>query len=97
MGFEPDRIISVSWEGVEDKPYPAKIRIVSRDFKGALSQVTALLTSDDVNIHSGSFQSNVDGNAVMEFTVEVKDLQQLYGVLDKIRLVEAVTEALRVS
>jgi GTP diphosphokinase / guanosine-3',5'-bis(diphosphate) 3'-diphosphatase len=50
-----------------------------------------------VNIHSGSFQSNMDGNAVMEFTVEVKDLQQLYGVLDKIRGVESVTEAVRVS
>ncbi|MDO9082174.1 MAG: bifunctional (p)ppGpp synthetase/guanosine-3',5'-bis(diphosphate) 3'-pyrophosphohydrolase [Humidesulfovibrio sp.] len=96
-GFEPDRVISVSWEGVEDKPYPAKIRIVCRDFKGALTQVTALLTSDDVNIHSGSFQSNVDGNAVMEFTVEVKDLQQLYGVLAKVRDVESVTEAVRVS
>ncbi|MBU1229586.1 MAG: bifunctional (p)ppGpp synthetase/guanosine-3',5'-bis(diphosphate) 3'-pyrophosphohydrolase [Proteobacteria bacterium] len=96
-GFEPDRVISVSWDGVEDKPYPAKIRIVCRDFKGALSQVTALLTSDDVNIHSGSFQSNMDGNAVMEFTVEVKDLQQLYGVLAKIRDVESVTEAVRVS
>jgi len=95
--FETDRIISVSWEGVEDKPYPSKIRIVCRDFKGALTQVTSILTSEDVNILSGSFQSNVDGNAVMEFTVEVKDLQQLYGVLDKIRLVESVTEAVRVS
>jgi GTP pyrophosphokinase len=96
-GFETDRVISVSWEGVEDKPYPAKMRIVCRNFKGALTQVTAILTSDDVNIHSGSFQSNMDGNAVMEFTVEVKDLAQLYGVLDKIRLVESVTEAVRVS
>ncbi|PKN09258.1 MAG: GTP pyrophosphokinase [Deltaproteobacteria bacterium HGW-Deltaproteobacteria-8] len=95
--LEGERMVSVSWDGVEDKPYPAKIRIVSRNFKGALSQVTSLLTSDDVNIHSGSFQSNVDGNAVMEFTVEVTNLTQLYGVLDKIRLVESVTEALRVS
>ncbi|MDR3641583.1 MAG: bifunctional (p)ppGpp synthetase/guanosine-3',5'-bis(diphosphate) 3'-pyrophosphohydrolase [Humidesulfovibrio sp.] len=95
--LEPERLVSVSWDGVEDKPYPAKIRIVCRNFKGALSQVTALLTSDDVNIYAGSFQSNVDGNAVMEFTVEVTNLTQLYGVLDKIRNVESVTEAVRVS
>jgi GTP diphosphokinase / guanosine-3',5'-bis(diphosphate) 3'-diphosphatase len=95
--LESERLVSVSWDGVEDKPYPAKIRIVCRNFKGALSQVTALLTSDDVNIFSGSFQSNVDGNAVMEFTVEVTNLTQLYGVLDKIRNVESVTEAVRVS
>ena len=63
----------------------------------ALSQVTSLLTSDDVNIHSGAFQSNVDGNAVMEFTVEVTNLTQLYGVLDKIRNIDSVTEAVRVS
>jgi len=95
--LEPERLVSVAWDGVEDKPYPAKIRVVSRNFKGALSQVTALLTSDDVNIDSGTFQSNVDGNAVMEFTVEVTNLTQLYGVLDKIRNVESVTEAVRVS
>jgi GTP pyrophosphokinase len=96
-GFESERLVSVSWDGVENKPYPAKMRIVCRNFKGALTQVTALLTSDDVNIDSGSFQSNVDGNAVMEFTVEVKNLTQLYGVLDKIRDIESVTEAVRVS
>jgi len=95
--LESERMVSVSWDGVEDKPYPAKIRIVCRNFKGALAQVTALLTSDDVNIDSGSFHSNVDGNAVMEFTVEVTNLTQLYGVLDKIRHVESVTEAVRVS
>jgi len=95
--LEPERMVSVAWDGVEDKPYPAKIRIVCRNFKGALSQVTSLLTIDDVNIDSGSFQSNVDGNAVMEFTVEVTNLTQLYGVLDKIRHVESVTEAVRVS
>ncbi len=96
-GFEPERLVSVSWDGVEDKPYPAKIRIVCRNFKGALAQVTALLTSDNVNIDSGTFQSNVDGNAVMEFTVEVTNLKQLYDVLGKIRHVESVTEAVRVS
>jgi GTP pyrophosphokinase len=95
--LESERLISVAWDGVEDKPYPAKIRITCRNFKGALAQVTALLTHDDVNIDSGSFQSNVDGNAVMEFTVEVTNLTQLYGVLDKIRNVESVTEAIRVS
>jgi GTP pyrophosphokinase len=95
--LEAERMVSVSWDGVEDKPYPAKIRIVSHNFKGALTQVTALLTSDDVNIDSGAFHSNVDGKAVMEFTVEVTNLTQLYGVLDKIRNVEAVMEAVRVS
>jgi GTP pyrophosphokinase len=95
--LESERLVTVSWDGVEDKPYPAKIRIVCRNFKGALSQVTALLTHDDVNIDSGAFHSNVDGNAVMEFTVEVTNLTQLYGVLEKIRHVDAVTEAVRVS
>ncbi len=95
--LEPERLLTVSWDGVEDKPYPAKIRITCRNFKGALAQVTALLTSDDVNIDSGTFHSNVDGNAVMEFTVEVKNLNQLYSVLAKIREVPSVNEAVRVS
>jgi GTP pyrophosphokinase len=39
----------------------------------------------------------VDGTSVLEFTVEVKDLDQLYAALAKVKALKAVKEALRVS
>ncbi len=56
-----------------------------------------MLAEMDVNIDSGTFESKVDGTSTLEFTVEVKDLDQLYSTLAKIKALKAVQEALRVS
>ena len=95
--FEPERLVSVTWEGVEEKPYPAKIRIKCKNQMGVLGEICTLLANQDVNIDSGSFQSSVDGSSVLEFTVEVRDLNQLYAALAKVKGHKAVTESLRVS
>jgi GTP pyrophosphokinase len=95
--FEDERLIGVNWEGVEEKPYPAKIRIKCLNKTGMLGKICTLLAEQNVNIDSGSFESKVDGTSVLEFTVEVKDLDQLYSALSKVKALKAVKEALRVS
>jgi len=95
--FEDERLLSVSWEGVEEKPYPAKIRIKCRNETGMLGKICTMLAELNVNIDSGNFDSKVDGTSVLEFTVEVKDLDQLYSALAKVKALKAVQEALRVS
>ena len=95
--FEDERLISVSWEGVEDKPYPTKIRIKCLNKPGMLGKICSMLADLKVNIDSGSFESKVDGTSVLEFTVEVTDLDQLYSALSKVKALKAVKEALRVS
>jgi GTP pyrophosphokinase len=95
--FEDERLISVNWEGVEDKPYPARIRIKCLNKTGMLGKICTMLAEQDVNIDSGNFESKVDGTSVLEFTVEVKDLDQLYRALSKVKALKAVQEALRVS
>jgi GTP pyrophosphokinase len=95
--FEPERLLTVSWDGVEDKPYPAKIKIKCLNKRGMLGKICSMLADLDVNIDSGSFESTVDGTSILEFTVEVTDLDQLYSALAKVKALKAVKEALRVS
>ena len=95
--FEAERILSVTWDGSKDQPYPAKIRIRCRNVTGLLGRICAMLGEADVNIDSGSFQSNVDGFSVIELTVQVRDLNQLYAALAKVKHIPDVTEAVRVS
>ncbi len=95
--FEPERLLQVSWEGEEDKSYPAKIKIKCHNRLGMLGKICSLLAEAGVNIDSGSFTSQVDGTSLLEFTVEVKDLNQLYSALAKVKNLNAVIEALRVS
>ncbi|QGY41505.1 RelA/SpoT family protein [Pseudodesulfovibrio cashew] len=95
--FEDERLIQVSWEGAEEKPYPAKIRIKCLNEPGMLGKISTMLFEAGVNIDSGHFESMVDGSSELEFTVEVKDLNQLYAALAKVKALKAVKEALRVS
>ena len=95
--FEDERLIQVSWEGVEEKPYPAKIKIKCLNKPGMLGKICDMLAELDVNIDSGSFESKVDGTSILDFTVEVTDLNQLYSALAKVKALKAVQEALRVS
>ena len=95
--FEDERLIQVSWEGTEEKPYPSKIKIKCLNKPGMLGKICTMLAELDVNIDSGSFESKVDGTSVLDFTVEVKSLDQLYAALAKVKALKAVQEALRVS
>ncbi|NDV18747.1 RelA/SpoT family protein [Pseudodesulfovibrio sp. JC047] len=95
--FEDERLIQVTWEGVEEKPYPAKIKVKCLNKPGMLGKICSILAEMEVNIDSGSFESNVDGTSKLHFTVEVKDLNQLYSALAHVKKLKAVQEALRVS
>ncbi|WP_022661043.1 RelA/SpoT family protein [Paucidesulfovibrio longus] len=95
--FEPERLLTVTWEGQEDHPYPARIRIRCTNQKGMLARITKIFFDEDINIDSGTFESNVDGNSVLEMTVEVRSLDQLYGALSKVKSAGSVKEALRIS
>ncbi|WP_449242265.1 RelA/SpoT family protein, partial [Desulfovibrio sp.] len=97
-GFEPERLLTVSWDGKqEDTPYPARVRIKCSNRKGVLGQVATMLSDDDINIDSGTFESSVDGTSVLEFTVEVTSLNQLYHALARLKNLDVVNEAVRVS
>ena len=95
--YEDERMLGVTWDGVEEKPYPAKIKIKCLNKPGMLGKIATMLAELNVNIDSGSFEAKVDGTSNLEFTVEVKDLDQLYSALSKVKALKAVQEALRVS
>lgn len=93
--LEPERLLQVSWEGQEDKPYPAKIAILARNKKGVLAKISAILSDDGVNIDSGTFNSSVDGRTEIVFTVEVKDSGHLYRTIEHLQKLPEVIEVKR--
>ncbi|WP_432737586.1 RelA/SpoT family protein [Maridesulfovibrio sp. FT414] len=96
--LEAERLLNVSWVGgQEESSHPAQIRIRCRNRKGMLAEICTILTNMDVNIDSGNFKSDVDGSSVLEFTVEVTDLGHLHRSLNKLKTIEGVLEATRLS
>jgi GTP diphosphokinase / guanosine-3',5'-bis(diphosphate) 3'-diphosphatase len=97
QNMEPERLLSVSWEGEQDKLLPAKILIKARNEPGVLAEISALLAQEQVNIDSGSFHSTVDGLTELVFTVEVRDAALLYRTLEKLSSLKPVIEASRTT
>ncbi len=97
QGLEAERLIPVFWDGIEDKPYPARIRIISKNVVGGLARVSTLLANENVNIDSGTFHSSVDGNSAIELTLEVRDVDHLYHTIDKLRALPGMLEVVRFS
>jgi GTP pyrophosphokinase len=97
QSLEAERLISVFWDGTEDKPYPARIKMIAKNIMGMMAKVSDLLMQEKVNLDAGMFHSMVDGMSEMEFTVEVRDIAHLYRTIDKLRALEGMVEVSRLS
>ncbi|MDR2050175.1 MAG: bifunctional (p)ppGpp synthetase/guanosine-3',5'-bis(diphosphate) 3'-pyrophosphohydrolase [Deltaproteobacteria bacterium] len=95
LAAEPERLISVNWDGSTEHPFPTRIHISSRNVKGVLHEVSGILLKEDINIGSGNIRSSLDGRSEIDLLVEVRDTVQLYQVMAKLRALPAVYEVIR--
>ena len=98
--MEPERLISVHWEGEEGqqgKPFEGGIFVLAKNQRGALASIATVLAGAEVNIQSATIKALVDGRSTMHFVVEVKNADQLYEVIERIGKLPAVVEAVRDS
>lgn len=95
--MEPERLISVHWEGTEaeEKPYEAGIFVIARNVRGVLASVAAVLAENDVNINGLNMDNKVDGRAQLRFMVEVKSASQLYRLIESIQGLPEILEVVR--
>jgi len=96
-GFEPERLLRVTWEGEEERPYPARIRILAKNIKGVLGRISVMLAAEGVNIDSGAIHSSVDGTTEILFTVEVTDTSHLYRTIERVSTLDEVIEVKRLA
>ncbi|MDR2695322.1 MAG: bifunctional (p)ppGpp synthetase/guanosine-3',5'-bis(diphosphate) 3'-pyrophosphohydrolase [Deltaproteobacteria bacterium] len=93
--MEPERLISVNWDGEVDKPFPARIHMLVRNERGVLAAVAQIFAKHDVNIDAFTAHSQVDGRSQMDCTVEVRNAVQLYQLIDELRKLPAIFEVVR--
>ncbi|MDR2056634.1 MAG: bifunctional (p)ppGpp synthetase/guanosine-3',5'-bis(diphosphate) 3'-pyrophosphohydrolase [Desulfovibrio sp.] len=93
--MEPERLISVHWSGVAEKPYEAGIFVLAKNEHGVLANVTRIFAQNMVNISALELDQLVDGRARLRFMVEVRDAAQLYQLIEAIRALPAILEVVR--
>ncbi len=95
--MEPERLISVHWEGEEqvEKPYLAGIFIITENKTGALAAVATVLSDNGINITSVKVDALVDGRSTMHMLVEIRNADELYASIEALRKLPIVLEAVR--
>ena len=97
---EQQRLIEVEWESDESDSgeFKVDIRVVALDRKGLFRDISAIFSNEEVDITTVRTHSNPKKQqAVMRFTVEISDIAQLKGLLEKLNQSPDVIKAMRAT
>ncbi|MCG6939509.1 MAG: bifunctional (p)ppGpp synthetase/guanosine-3',5'-bis(diphosphate) 3'-pyrophosphohydrolase [Gammaproteobacteria bacterium] len=92
------RLIEVEWGETDTQIYPVTILIQANDRHGLLSDITRTLSDEKVNVTAVNTMSNKSQQtARMAVSLEIRDLQQLTRIMDKISQLRNVLDVSRGS
>ncbi len=97
VNMEPERLITVHWDGEETKPFHSRIRITARTEKGLLAKITLIFAQDGVNISELRSHDTVDNKSEIEAVIDVCNVEQLYQLIDSVNKLPAVIEVTRTT
>ena len=92
---EEGRIIDVYWDEEKQSSYKVEINIYANDRQGLLSDVINLISTLDVNLNEIKAKSNKEKIAIIEMTIEVKNLEDLNTAIRKFGKVDSVYDVKR--
>ena len=92
---EEGRIIDVYWDEEKQSSYKVEINIYANDRQGLLSDVINLISTLDVNLNEIKAKSNKEKIAIIEMTIEVKNLEDLNTAMRKFGKVDSVYDVRR--
>ncbi|OHE59395.1 MAG: hypothetical protein A2Z47_05250 [Thermodesulfovibrio sp. RBG_19FT_COMBO_42_12] len=90
LAVDNARLVDVEWKTEGDATSPVRLLIETVDRPGILANLSALISTVNVNISQITASSTEDKRAYITFILEVKDKKQLSGLTHKIAQMEGV-------
>jgi GTP diphosphokinase / guanosine-3',5'-bis(diphosphate) 3'-diphosphatase len=91
-----ERLIPVSWIGVEQQRYHAPVIIMARDRQGLMRDLATVISDAGANMLSVNF--HINGNRetiIVNATIEIADLDQLQRLLRRLASIKDVQSVQR--
>ncbi len=89
--IDPERLVEVNWNIKGKETYPVHIRVICKDKKGLLAEVSNAISSIDVNIGYATVDANKpDQSAICDFQLEVHDVRHLNEVVSALKKLKSV-------
>jgi guanosine-3',5'-bis(diphosphate) 3'-pyrophosphohydrolase len=93
----PERFARVSWDSSVKAPFRVEIQIEAYDRSRLLEDISRTLSESGVNILAASIQTGDDNTVKDRFVFEVPGVEYLETVLQRIRMIDTVFDAYRVT
>ena len=97
LEISEDRRINVSWEKIVGSRHQARIRVFTIDTPGVLADLSKVISNSGANITSANIATTIGKKAMNDFQVELKDTQQLNGIIKAIEKVNGVLSVERIK
>ena len=94
---EAGRWVKVSWGESEQTTYQTSLEISAKDRDGLALDVTMALTAAKMKVSSFSARSLPDGYALVSVVLEVRDKNELTGLINKLGQISGVYQVKRAS
>lgn len=95
LAVEDARLVDVEWKTEDGSTSPTRLLIETVDKPGMLASLSAVISSEEVNISNLEASSTEDKKAHITFILQVKDKSQLLGLTKKIAQMEGVLKVSR--
>lgn len=93
---EPERLVEAAWDAEVQSVYQVEIEVVTLDRPKITAEV--MTTVNDQKIHISNINGrSKDGRSIINLTVDINSLDQLYKVMEKVKIIKDVIEVRRVQ
>ena len=93
--IDKDRLVEVEWSGDSETTYTVKVVAYTVDKPGLLAELSAVLSTNNVNINHVDATATYGKQAKFNFILEVRDKKQLNDILIKLTRIKGVLEVKR--
>jgi len=94
--IDVDRLVDVEWSVNKESSYAIKVQVVTDDKRGLLAELSAVLSTNNVNINHLDASATHEKQALFNFILEISDKKQLDGIMKKLSQINGVIEVKRV-
>lgn len=92
---EAERFIEVEWNSQTKVSYNADVEVRATDRKGLLAEITTIIDESKINISAFHSRTTKDKMAIINFILEINDIEQLNKLIRKFRKIEGVMDVFR--
>jgi guanosine-3',5'-bis(diphosphate) 3'-pyrophosphohydrolase len=97
LTFDKERFVDVSWGDFKTETHAVKIAVKSQDKPGILASVSSSISAVETNISHAEVTVNEKKEALLSFTIDVRDVEHLTRVIKNIEAINGVMEVRRVK